>query len=300
MPCYRPLRGYRSKNGGITWTPSEGYVDLQMVVACGSCIGCRLERSRQWSVRMMHEASLHEDNSFLTLTYAPEHLPPGGTLVKRDFQLFMKRLRKSIEPKRVSYFHCGEYGELDWRPHYHCVLFGHTFPRDEVWSRNERGEPQFCSKELSRLWGLGIASFGLVTRASAAYVARYSLKKVIGPHADDHYARVDPATGEVYWLLPEYASMSLRIETPLGVGGIGHGWFRKYGKEVVDYDGVVVDGMLTRPPRYYDRLRDEAEIAGAKRERVFKALKSPDNTDERLAVREVVRLARIKALKRNL
>ena len=87
MPCYSPLHGYRSKSvnpatgkRSIVFSPSEGFTDFKLALPCGQCIGCRLERSRQWAMRCMHEASLYKNNCFITLTYAPEKLPPSGSL----------------------------------------------------------------------------------------------------------------------------------------------------------------------------------------------------------------------------
>ena len=100
MPCYSPLTGYvsrePSKNGKfpIVFDPKKGWIDRSVTVPCGQCIGCLLERSRQWAMRCSHEASLYDENCFITLTYDDEHLPPDGCLNKEHFQKFMKRLRK--------------------------------------------------------------------------------------------------------------------------------------------------------------------------------------------------------------
>ena len=153
MPCYSPLTGYVSrlanKNGKrpIVFNHRDGFLDLPVQVPCGQCIGCRLERSRQWAIRCVHEASLYDDNCFITLTYTDENLPCRGNrdcdkcdhfkekrcdglergLCKRDFQLFLKRLRKMFG-KGVRYHHCGEYGEQLGRPHHHACLFNFNFP----------------------------------------------------------------------------------------------------------------------------------------------------------------------------
>lgn len=304
MPCYAPLKGYKGVNGGISWTPSAAYVDVPMAVPCGQCVGCRLERSRQWGVRMMHEAQMHSDNCFLTLTYDDEHLPWRASLQKRDFVLFMKKLRewrkrrceckdwdeesrKLCAKHLVSFFHCGEYGEINWRPHYHAMLFGHDFRDRKLYTRNHQEQGIYTSESLSALWGLGLATVGNCSFESASYIARYVVKKVIGQKAEDHYRRVDPKTGEIYELVPEYATMSLKP-------AIGKRWFEEFGGDVVKYDGVVVAGQLTRPPRYYDSLRQEEELAKVKRKRVFKSLENyANNTDARLKVREEVRLSRL-------
>lgn len=284
MACFHPLRGYRSGNGGITFRKA-GSTGLEMSVPCGQCIGCRLERSRQWAMRMLHEASLHEDNCFLTLTYADEHLPRFGSLDKRAFPLFMKRLRKSGVSAR--YFHCGEYGETNGRPHYHACLFGYGFP-DRVFWTNRGGNKVWRSPFLERLWPFGQSEIGSLTFESAAYVARYVTKKVTGGRADDHYTRVDSSTGELVQLEPEYATMSRRP-------GIGAGWFEKYADEVFPSDEVIVRGRPCKPPRYYHDLlssQDPPLADSVSRER-RRNRDREDQTPERLQVRKVCTEARI-------
>lgn len=288
MACFRPLKGFRGINGGISWTPAVSFVDVPMEVPCGQCIGCRLERSRQWAVRLMHESqSCGGEASFITLTYDEAHLPADGSLVKSDFQKFIKRLRKSVSPKRVSYFHCGEYGDANGRPHYHACIFNHVFDRLGVVGRNHRDECVYESAELARLWPLGFSSTGDLTFESAAYVARYVLKKVTGDMAHEHYRRVSLETGECVWLQPEYCTMSLKP-------GIGQAWFDSFQGDIEAYDGVVVAGQLGRVPRYYDKLRDREVLRRVKRKRERVAFKRlADQTPERLAVREEVCRSRV-------
>lgn len=296
MPCYAPLRGFKGVSGGISWTPSVSYVDVPFSVPCGQCLGCRLERARQWSVRIMHEAQLYEHSSFVTLTYSDEHVPSDGSLRKSDFQKFIKRLRRRSDA-RISYFHCGEYGDQLGRPHYHAILFN-TFFADSVFHKNTAGGHRlYTSAFLDAVWGLGLCTVGAVTSESAGYVARYCLKKVTGDQAVDHYRRIS-ADGEIYYLAPEYGTMSLKP-------GIGQGWFEKFGSEVCNYDGVVTGGKLRGAPRYYDKLRSRADGKAAmkvvKRKRVLKALDhADDNTDERLAVKRKVKEAAISFLKRTI
>ena len=135
MTCYAPLHGYYSqernpKTGkrSVVFSRNSGYDDRRVSVPCGQCIGCRLERSRQWAVRCVHESSLHRFSSFITLTYNDEHLPSDRSLNVEHFQRFMKRLRKHLEPLKIRFFHCGEYGDKFRRPHYHAIVFGYDFP----------------------------------------------------------------------------------------------------------------------------------------------------------------------------
>lgn len=96
MACFHPLTAYQSDSGEI-YFHDVGHKELKL--PCGQCIGCRLERSRQWAMRIIHEASMYDNNCFITLTYSPENLPPDGGLRKKHFQLFMKRLRKKLKKK---------------------------------------------------------------------------------------------------------------------------------------------------------------------------------------------------------
>lgn len=246
MPCYSPLNAFKAKSKtsdkmAIVFRRPDSWRGERLDLPCGQCVGCRLERARQWAVRCMHEASLHEDNSFLTLTYDDKHLPVGKTLVLSDFQNFMKRLRRSIAPKRVRFYHCGEYGEPTiengWiaRPHYHALLFGHDFTDRTFFSK--RGEfPVYTSRSLSNLWPLGFSVVGQVSFDSANYVARYVMKKLTGDRKVEYGDRK-----------PEYSTMSRRP-------GIGRGWYDLYRGDVYPVDRVVVNGKETRPPKFYDRL----------------------------------------------
>lgn len=293
MPCYHPLSGWRARNSGpVLFVRPEATWCVAIQVPCGQCIGCRLERSRQWAVRLMHEASLHSENSFVTLTYSPENLPADMSLNKRHWQLFAKRLRKARGPFR--FFHCGEYGEIGARPHYHAILFGMAFD-DLVLLSGSGDRKLYSSKSLEGLWGLGMCSVGSVTFESAAYVARYALKKVTGDAAEAHYERVSDVTGEVFSVQPEYVTMSRRP-------GIARDWYLKYSNEVFPYDEVISRGFPSRPPRYYDNLLADAEpcvFDVIKRKRVARALKrSADSTPARLAVRERVTKAKLSLFKR--
>jgi hypothetical protein len=234
----------------------------------------------------MHEASLHEANSFVTLTYDNDHMPPYGSLQVADFQKFMKRLRKRFG--KVRFFHCGEYGEHSERPHYHALLFGFDFPDKYPWAERN-GSQAWRSEALERLWPFGLSEIGEVNFESAAYVARYCVKKVTGSQAEEHYARVDPETGEIVQLRPEYATMS---RNP----GIGKNWIEKYHRDTYVDDKVIVRGKAAKPPRYYDIYHELVNPDGhakvlANRQ---KNRSTEDETPERLAVREACAEARLK------
>lgn len=274
MTCYAPLE-----------LQKRGFVDLRHKVDCGQCLGCRLERSRDWAVRCVHEAQLWPSNLFVTLTYSDSELPAGGSLVKRHFQLFMKRLRKEYPGRRISFFHCGEYGEVSFRPHYHALLFNVEFPDKVLWKRGAHGD-LFVSSTLSRLWPHGFSSIGAVTFESAAYVARYVMKKVTGELASDYYGG----------RLPEYCTMSLRP-------AIGKRWFERYRNDCYPSDSLWVKGRLCKPPRYYDRLLstvDEAQahrVKGARESARLSGL--AEATPARLRVRAEVKRAQVARLRRS-
>lgn len=292
MACYHPLDAFvrvsgRSGKAAIFFeAPGEA-----IQVPCGQCIGCRLDRSLNFAVRMMHEVSLHEDNCFITLTYDEEHYPTDGSLVKHHFQDFMKRLRRHFEPRRIRFYHCGEYGGKFKRPHYHAVLFGVDFADRQLFSI-ENGVKCYTSALLAERWGKGFCTVGDVTFESAAYVARYCMKKVTGDDAVIHYVSEDGVM-----LQPEYATMSRRP-------GIGSEWFSEFANDVFPWDEVISSGRPLKPPRYYDNLYravDEAAYFDLKVKRMEKARKmAKDNTPERLRSREIVKKAQLGMLKRRL
>lgn len=230
----------------------------------------------------MHESECHDRNVFVTLTYDEDHLPSDGSLDREAFPLFMKRLRKSIEPAKVRYFHCGEYGDSGGRPHYHALLFGYDAPDKRRVARSSE-YPYWTSVELERLWGNGRCILGNVSFQSAAYVARYVTKKITGAAAEAHYK------GRV----PEYATMSRRP-------GIGRGWFEQFAHGVYPKDAVVARGFEQRPPRYYDeQLGREApeELFLVKRARA-EALVLSEQVEDRLRVREACATARANLFQR--
>lgn len=307
MPCYHPLHGYHAKHenpetGKRSWVSklSKAKSAERLTIPCGRCIGCRLERSRQWALRCVHEASLHEQNSFITLTYDPENVPPGGTLIKKDFQDFAKRLRK-LYPRRthgkIGYFHCGEYGELNARPHYHALLFGFDWPDKVLFKRSADGSGIYTSEILQRLWPAGFCTAGAVTFESAAYVARYVMKKITGPQAKSHYEVTIPETGEIIQRLPEYTTMSLKP-------AIGKEWYAQFKDDVFPSDEVVLRGRAMKPPKFYDRLlelEDPEARAAIRERRMQQSLKhDADNSTRRLRDREEVKQAQISQLKREL
>lgn len=157
---------------------------------CGVCAPCRVNRRRIWQTRLMLEASVSEASSFVTLTYDDDHLPGDGCVDRRDPQLFLKRLRQTVKPRKVRYYLVGEYGDVSLRPHYHLAMFGVGVEDQGV---------------LERCWGNGFVHIGSLTVQSAGYVLGYMDKAAT--------KKGDP---RLKGLRPEFASMSLR---PVGLGG---------------------------------------------------------------------------------
>lgn len=296
MACYHPTTVYRMHPGpGISFTEIPGRTGSHLEIPCGYCIGCRLERARQWSVRIMHEAQMHDKSSFLTLTYDDDHLPEDFSLDHSDIQRFMKRMRKRYVGRNLRYFVCGEYGDTTHRPHYHMCLFGLDFAESRRKYSENRGNTLYSDDHLDDLWSMGSCQIGQLTIQSASYVSRY----VVNKQYQQDYEAVDESTGEVYVRKPPYCAMSLRP-------GIGRTWIEKYHSEVYDNgaDRCFADGKHHRPPRYYDKVVENVlgkNIDNLREKRVANADKnSHNNTTERLAVRERVKKASIKQLMRGL
>ncbi len=244
-----------------------------------------------WALRCVHEAQMHSKNCFITLTYGPKHLPADGGLVLKDWQSFAKRLRRSCG--RFRYFMCGEYGEENLRPHYHACIFGLDFIADRGLWKDDVVAPLFVSPLLSETWGLGFASVGALNFKSAAYTARYVMKKArVG--SEDYAREVDKRTGEVSYVRPPFVTMSRRP-------GLGSTWFAQFKSDVYPADEVVIDAKRMRPPRFYDLKLgdDELDVYKVKRRRAL-VNHGKDLTPERLVVREKVFRGRLKLLERNL
>lgn len=192
---------------------------------CGKCLACKLSRAREWSVRCTLEASLYEDNCFITLTYDDKHLPKDGKLCRKHLTDFLKRLRSSVnimDGSSIRYFACGEYGSTTKRPHYHLIVFG-FFPKDL-----KNGS----SQKLSELWPFGFNYVGECTFESCNYVARYTTKKIFKDEKTD-----------------EFITMSTHP-------GIGYGWLEKH-FDIFD-DGAIFgrfgSGKVSNIPRYFEKV----------------------------------------------
>lgn len=301
MTCYTPLiryetnEKYRCLDGHLAFKasivklePGSQYEDKEklqsyvqgivgnqtkihncQIIPCGKCIGCRLEYSRQWAIKAVHEASLYKDNWFLTITYDNEHLPaagnmidpntgedkgknPYGSLKAEDLTNFIKRLRIEFERKRnhkgIRYMACGEYGDKGQRPHYHGIFFNLPLQIDDMIFHEYNGnyEPMYRVPILEKIWGKGLVVAAEVNFNTCAYVARYVTKKIGIPTQEEYY--------KCLGVEPEFFRMSRKP-------GIGRQYFEQHKDEIYEKDELTVKkyngGILKlKPPKYYDNLYD--------------------------------------------
>lgn len=316
MTCFAPMKMFtaaephhRTGKRGLTCNPLKALNShVAHNIPCGACNGCRVDKRKQFALRVMHEAQMHSCNYFLTLTQSLEHRRASNSLAKRDLQLFHKRVRARYAPRRnqLKFFACGEMGEHGDNPHYHSILMSDAdlFPDKVVWKQPKTGVV-WKSAQLEELWPYGIAEFSSVTMASAAYVAGYVMKKLLS--ADDpSLVRLSPVDGQWHTTEPEFATMSRRP-------GLGSSWFDKFQSDAFPSDFLVVDGQKVKPPKYYlDKLKlcgvvdaaharpghvlrdqgdDASQIVKARRAHASSPQARANSTPERLAVRsELLRL----------
>lgn len=291
MSCYHPFIGVpvgvRLDTGKMQYKIlpynekyfTDGFVEGVVTVPCGNCIGCRLDYSRQWANRCMLELKYHDSAYFVTLTYSPAAVPISWyhdentgeaaqalTLRKRDFQLFMKNVRKRFSLDRIRFFAAGEYGDKTFRPHYHAILFGLHLHDLQLYKQAEDGYNYYTSESLQNCWNVvnskqdGLYDRGMVIVAecnwqTCAYVARYVVKKMKGPLAEFY---------KVHNIEPPFSLMSRKP-------GIGRQYYDDH-PDLYDYDYINVStpdgGRKFRPPKYFDRLHalDSPEESDAMRQ----------------------------------
>lgn len=280
MACFHPLKGFpigHTETGKVKYkiTPYEQEFAMNSkrepvteftLIPCGQCIGCRLDRSREWANRCLLELQYHDSAFFVTLTYDEEHVPrrmysdpdtgevfESLSLCKRDFQLFMKRLRKAFPDDKIRFFACGEYGGKTQRPHYHAILFGLHLDDLKAYKRNELNEWYYTSEKFQKCWSkdgkpIGWAVVANVSWETCAYVSRYVTKKLTGDLKQFY---------EFHNIEPEFSDMSRKP-------GIARQYFEDH-PEVYDYEFINIStekgGRKFHPPSYFDRLYDLEEPA---------------------------------------
>lgn len=197
-----------------------------IMVACGKCVECLIQRSEEWSYRIMQEASLYKDNCFITLTYNEDNLPDGASLKRADLQKFIKRLRKKLSANaiKIRYFYCGEYGKKGNRPHYHIIVFNWKPPDMYFFCYDNKKTPLYRSPIIEDLWKYGFSSVGEVTQDSAKYCAKYLNKDL-------------SVKGQ------QKSFIGMSTKPCIGFNAIKEKW--------LDSDNMYIDGKVIKIPRAY-------------------------------------------------
>lgn len=277
MPCYHPIPAYQNASRVQLHKPLPDSTALAL--PCGSCVGCRTTRAQHWALRCQMEAQEHEYTSVTTLTYDDDNLPP--TLSKRDFQLWMKRLRKEHSNK-LRYYACGEYGEQYGRPHYHAILFGVSSD----------------TPSIANAWTQGLTYTDNVSVRAINYVCGYTTKKIGWPKAEQ-LDRVDKATGEIlYTWQPPFQLMSRGGRQGYGIGAEAKKHYHSWAIYAIN------DGAKLSIPRYYkEAYKDKAtkteqeETEYRKYKHALSRYKANTTTEEykrQLEIQEKVHYARQK------
>ena len=191
MQCVKPFR-IKNPDRFVYKKPGQSVGPEWLEVPCGHCVACRIARSREWAIRILHETEFWESSCFVTLTYRDEDLPSNGSLERDALTKFFKRLRKDLGDRKIKYYACGEYGDTYGRPHYHAIIFGLNALKDK--------------KLIESNWPYGWVKVGGVSYDSARYVAGYVQKKLYGKESKQYedrgilppFSRISKGVGERY------------------------------------------------------------------------------------------------------
>lgn len=196
MRCTSPITAWESPSGGSPILSPWSGVELgrEFLIGCGKCLGCQLDRSSSWATRAVHESRYFDALSFLTLSWADAHMPANPEDARHELRKFVMRVRKMFGPG-LRFFGCMELGERFSRPHAHFCVYGEAFTEDaEPVAKSKTGNVLWRSPVLERLWTGGFSWVGEFSAESAAYVARYCVKKADQPSS---VSLAHPVTGEV-------------------------------------------------------------------------------------------------------
>lgn len=273
MPCKHLKTGWRWKNGRIYDNLVGTKIGKEPTTRpCGQCIDCRLDKAREWAIRCKHEASTHEKNCVVTLTYSDENLPPGGSIQPLAGPEFMKTLRDYERYKRqkeymawhpdyaIKTYGCAEYGCNDprcgraWcthnmRPHYHIILFNHEF-EDKKLAKVEDGKYYYTSDILEQHWGKGGCQIMDMNFETAAYVARYVTKKLTGPGKYEHEKLRLKQGKQKHPYGDKLPEQSICIAQQ---SGIAKEWWDENKHKIHTNDIMHINGKMIKPTKYYDK-----------------------------------------------
>lgn len=262
MNCENPVR--LTKNLSVVKYP-EG-----LLVPCGKCVQCRIQKRKEWSVRLYHELDYWNDSVFLTLTYDDKSVPENMSLKKKDLQDFFKRLRMSVNGRTIKYFACGEYGGETERPHYHSIIYGVGLQEDDKKAVMDSWKK--CDWKNDKIY---TRSFGIVEPDSIRYVCQYIDKKFTGELAEKEYKDRDRE--------PVFKICSQ---------GLGKNFCIDNKDQLIENKGFTVRGVPHSFPRYYLKKLDlensdfRKDISEEKEKRLTKRLTGHELTDD-----EYIRLA---------
>lgn len=245
-----PLRFLKESSAEILKADGVEVFDIP----CRKCQECSLAYAREWALRCVLEANEYEHNYFITVTYDNDHLPEripicnhdtgefimnAAPLVPDHFSAFVKKLRTYYKRRYnhdgIRFFGSGEYGGNTNRPHYHFIFFNMPI-YDLKFFKRKNGYNYYTSDSISKIWDKGYVTITEVTSRSAAYVARYEMKKLSKP--------------PIYELPREFIRMSRRP-------GIGLKYFEDFYYNIYKTDEIYIEGQKYRPPKYFDRKLEE-------------------------------------------
>lgn len=221
FPWLRLIRGTSSRLG----------YDHFMPTPCNHCRGCIKDYIQAWSDRCTFEAQTQDrPSAFVTLTYNDDYLPVNKFVSHDDVTKFMKRFRyylsKGDKQRKLRFYIASEYGLEDFRPHYHCQIFGF--------------DPQnsFDMNALYLAWSskknpIGFFSADYLNPGRVRYCFKYVSKEKNPDYYDDILKR---------GLEPLFHTMS---------NGIGFDWFCQNVEHIVRNRGYIVNGVLRPLNRYY-------------------------------------------------
>ena len=183
-------------------------------VGCRECWQCRKRRVNDYVGRCIAESKFAKKTYAVTLTYGGDEGVNAVTLIYKDVQDFLKRLRKKY---KCRYIVTGEYGSAKGRSHWHIILFFQdNWP--EVTS-NKRVDWKY--------WKHGFAYFQEPDWKGFEYCLKYVLKDQTSRQSDSHLAMSKkPPLGHEFFqqLAKQYVEQALVPQT----------YFYKFG-DVRDY-----------------------------------------------------------------
>jgi hypothetical protein len=256
MNCVSPVR-VRSNEG-------ESFA-----VPCTKCLNCRIQNSREWSLRLMHERAYYDHSGFFTFTFsdvglANREVAPWrmySSVDRAELVKLMKRLRAKVAPRRLKYFAVGEYGEKYCRPHYHAIIFGEDISTVD-WTM-EGTDPKYGIPYGSLPeWPYGHTYIGTVETDSCRYVAEYLQKEMRsrynhGGVRADSFKIVSQGIGQRYCRDNARKLRRLLHDTQDGARvGIPRQYREWLGIEPEEYREAVLARLdVDSPPHQYDTNR---------------------------------------------